>query len=89
MGLSVESLYRWTAILPVLLLYPVLYLAAQPRYGTGSALCIALAFGLGFSLASLRTPKLYARIVGIVFLLIYAMFFYYLVRGLRAHEAAA
>jgi hypothetical protein len=89
MGLSVESLYRWTAILPVLLLYPVLYLGGQPGLGTGSAVCIALAFGLGFSVASFRTPKLYARIVGVVFFLIYAMLFYYLMRGLREHAATA
>jgi hypothetical protein len=90
MGLSVESLYRWSAILPVLMIYPVLYLGAQSAgRGTAGALSIALAFGVGFSLASIRTPKLYARIAGIVCLLIYASFFYYLVRGLRAHEAPA
>ena len=90
MGLSVESLYRWSAILPVLLLYPVLYLGAQSAgRGTASAFSIVLAFGVGFSLASIRTPKLYARIAGIICFLIYATFFYYLIRGLRAHEAAA
>ena len=88
-GLSVESLYRWTAILPVLLLYPCLELGAQPGFGTASACIIVLAFGFGFSVASLRTPKLYARIVGVVFLLIYAMLFYHLMRGLRAHAPAA
>ena len=86
-GLSGEKLYCWIAILPVLLLYPTLALGAQasPGTGTASALCMALAFGLAFSLASLRTPKLYARIVGGVLLLIYGVLFYYVIRGLRLH----
>jgi len=89
LGFSVESLYRWTAVLPVIFLYPVLYFGAQTGLGTASALCILLAFGLAFSLASLRTPKLYARIVGGVFLLIYGDLFYYLMRGLREHATPA
>ena len=89
LGFSVESLYRWTAILPVILIFPFWELAAQPGLGTASACCIVLAFGLGFSVASLRTPKLYARIVGGVLFLIYAFYFYLLMRGLHRHEAAA
>ena len=89
-GLSVESLYRWSAILPFLLLYPVLYLGAQPAgRGTDGAFSIVLAFGVGFSLASIRTPKLYARIAGIICFLFYAWLLYIVIRVLRAHEAAA
>jgi hypothetical protein len=89
-GLSVESLYCWSAILPFLLLYPVLYLGAQPAgRGTDGAFSIVLAFGLGFSLASIRTPKLYARIAGIICFLIYATLFYAVIRVLRAHGTAA
>ena len=89
-GLSVESLYRWSAIFPVLLVYPVLFFGGQPAgRGTDGTFAILLAFGVGFSLASIRTPKLYARIAGIICFLFYAWLLYIVIRVSRAHEAAA
>lgn len=79
--------YRITAMLPVLMgsvLIGLLLASEQRRYSLALAALICSAFGALFSLVNIQTPSRYSRILGAVFLLIYAYLLFAFALGMMA-----
>jgi hypothetical protein len=89
---SIENLYRWSAIWPLIMWMVSLWTIGQIGYPHQSARyfspVIALAFGYGFSVSNIRFPSWYYRIWGMFFVLRFAYVTHAWVEGLSTYVTA-
>lgn len=81
-GISERIRYRLLAFLPLAMFLSGLFMTAwdsSHSINKGFAFGIFLAFGFAFSLANLRIPSIYSRIIGSFFILFHAYLLYCLI----------